>query len=49
MICDIDGNGHLDIVGFSSNSVNVSFNDGTNLADPVSISTDFNPTSGYVD
>lgn len=49
MICDIDGNGHLDIVGFSSTSVNVSFNDGTTLADPVPVSTEFNSSNGYTD
>lgn len=34
LLCDIDGNGHNDIVGFKSSGVMVSFNDGTTLGTP---------------
>lgn len=34
LLCDIDGNGHNDIVGFKSTGVMVAFNDGTTLGTP---------------
>lgn len=47
IICDIDGNGSNDIVGFKDDKVYVSFNDGTNFADPIVVSSDFSSSIGY--
>lgn len=35
MICDVDGDGFDDIVGFLTTGVQVSFSNGVNLEDPV--------------
>lgn len=47
VICDIDGDGNKDIVGFSSTGVKVSFSDGTNFGAPVDYLADYNTESGY--
>lgn len=48
-ICDVDGNGHKDIVGFHTDGVKVSFNDGSTFEDPIIISTEFRAANGYND
>lgn len=45
IICDLDGDGYDDIVGFTSTEVIVAFGNGINFDSSIPISTDF--STGY--
>lgn len=46
-LCDVDGDGNDDIVGFLESGVQVAFSNGVTMDTPVELSTEFKSVSSY--